>query len=132
MNGPEKYILTDKGDIYKYIGVNIDRFKKGSIELRYPYLIQRYLEAMEVNDKMNIKCTPAKKTPTQRQGWQSKEELCEDPMTLHEVGVIHIEKYILGKKYRGMVFTPNKNKGLEYFLDAEFTGGWQQADADNP
>ena len=57
---------------------------------------------------------------------------CEDPKAIHEVGVRHIGKYLLSTKDRGMVFKFNKNKGLECFVDAEFAGGWQQADADNP
>ena len=61
MNGPENYVLTDEGEINTYLGVDIDKSKKGSIELRQPYLIQRCLEAMEVNDKMDIKRTPATK-----------------------------------------------------------------------
>ena len=31
MNGPENYVLTDEGEINKYLGVDIDKFKKGSI-----------------------------------------------------------------------------------------------------
>ena len=61
MNGPENYVLTDEGEIDKYLGVDIDKSKKGSIELRQSYLIQRCLEAMEANDKMNMKRTPATK-----------------------------------------------------------------------
>ena len=56
---------------------------------------------------------------------------CEDPKALHEVGVRHIGKQLLGTKDRGIAFKPNKNKGLEYFVDAGFVGGWQQADVDN-
>ena len=36
---PESYVLTDEGEIDKYLGVDIDKFKKYSIELRLHYLI---------------------------------------------------------------------------------------------
>ena len=61
MHSPENYVLTDERQIDKYIGVDIDKFQKDSIEFRQPYLIQRCLESMELNDKMNIKHTPATK-----------------------------------------------------------------------
>ena len=61
-HGPEKYVLTDEGNINKYLGVDIDRSKKGSIETIQPYLIERCLEAIGVNDTMNIKKTPSTKT----------------------------------------------------------------------
>ena len=110
---------------------------------------------MEVNDKMNIKRTPATKpllhkdkdgNPRNHQ-WIYRQvsgmlnyltsttrpdismathrcaRFCEDQKAIHEVGVRHIENYLLGTKDRGMVFKPNKNKGLECFVDAEFAGG---------
>jgi hypothetical protein len=33
---------------------------------------------------------------------------------------------------RGIVYTPKPELGLECFVDADFAGGWTQADADNP
>ena len=30
-----------------------------------------------------------------------------------------------------IVFSPEKSKGLEYYADADFAGGWQQADSDD-
>ena len=60
-NGPENYQLTDEGDLTKYLGVDIDRRPDGSFELRQPYLIERCLAAMEINDKVNPKSIPATK-----------------------------------------------------------------------
>ena len=57
---------------------------------------------------------------------------CEDPKALHELGVRHLGKHFLGTKGRGIIFEPNKEKCLEYFMDAGFAGGWQNADASNP
>ena len=39
MHGPEYYFLTDECEKDKYLGVDIDKSKKDSIELRQPYLI---------------------------------------------------------------------------------------------
>ena len=30
-----------------------------------------------------------------------------------------------------LVYSPNKEKGIEFYVDAEFAGGLAQADADN-
>ena len=57
---------------------------------------------------------------------------CEDPKALHEWGVRHIGKYLPGTKDCGIIFKPNKSKGLECFVDAGFVGGWQNVDVDNP
>ena len=32
---------------------------------------------------------------------------------------------------RGVVYKPDKEKGIKCYVDAEFSGGWAQADADN-
>ena len=32
---------------------------------------------------------------------------------------------------RGIVYYPDKEKGIEYYADADFAGGWDQADANN-
>ena len=60
-HGPENYILTDEGEIDKYLGVDIVKNKDGSMELRQPFLIERCLKAMEIDPTMNIKRTPATK-----------------------------------------------------------------------
>ena len=31
----------------------------------------------------------------------------------------------------GVVYRPNIEKGIECYIDANFAGGWDQADADN-
>ena len=31
-----------------------------------------------------------------------------------------------------MIFTPNGDKGLEYYVDTDFTGGWSKTDSGNP
>ena len=54
--------MTDEGDLGRYLGVDIDHCKDGSIELRQPYLIERCLKEMEITDGMNSKSSPATKS----------------------------------------------------------------------
>ena len=42
-----------------------------------------------------------------------------------------IGKYLLGTRDRGIKFTPDKYRGIEYFVDADFSGSWDKADAGN-
>ena len=41
-------------------------------------------------------------------------------------------KYLQGSKDKGLIFIPDKSKGLECHVDAGFAGAWSNADADNP
>ena len=36
-----------------------------------------------------------------------------------------------GNKDKGIIFRPDKSRGLECFVDADFAGGWNQTDPDN-
>ena len=60
-HGDEKYILTDEGEVDKYLGVDIPKLDNGKMELRQPFLIERCLKAMEVANKMNAKSVPSTK-----------------------------------------------------------------------
>ena len=60
VNGKEKYVLTDEGEIDKYLGVDIIK-TNDSTSMTQPYLIQRCLNEMGITDDMNIKKTPATK-----------------------------------------------------------------------
>ena len=54
---------------------------------------------------------------------------CIDPKLSHEKAVIRIGKYLIGTDDKGMIFRPDPTKGLECFVDADFAGGWNKADA---
>ena len=45
---------------------------------------------------------------------------------------MRICRYLVGTKDRGMVFRPDKSKGLELFVDADFAGNWQNASEEHP
>ena len=53
-------------------------------------------------------------------------------MLSHEWAIKKIAKYLKGTFGRGIVYHPDKTKGIECYVDADFTGGWSQADANNP
>ena len=38
-NGPENFILTDEGDIDKFLGINIKQIYDNKFELSQPYLV---------------------------------------------------------------------------------------------
>ena len=44
---------------------------------------------------------------------------------------MRLGRYLLGTRKRGIIYRPDKSKGLECYVDAEFAGGWTQADSDN-
>ena len=48
---------------------------------------------------------------------------CIDPKLSHERAVIRIGKYLIGTADKGIIFKPDKSKGLECFVDADFAGG---------
>jgi hypothetical protein len=49
----------------------------------------------------------------------------------HERAVYRIAKYLKGTKEKGIIINPDKKKGLQCFVNADFAGGWNQADAKN-
>ncbi len=53
------------------------------------------------------------------------------PMLSHEKAIICIGGYLLDTCSHGIVYKPDTTKGLECYVDADFSGGWSQADLDN-
>ena len=47
-----------------------------------------------------------------------------DPMLCHEQAVTRIGWYLRHSRDRGVIFKPDKSKGLECYVDAYFAGGW--------
>ena len=57
-----------------------------------------------------------------------------NPMLSYERAVIRIGRYLLGTKTRGVILRPDKYRGVECYVDADFAGGWAKSnpdDADN-
>ena len=61
-DGKENFILTDDGDLARFLGVEIECKKDGSIEVTQSHLIQRILDLCGVDsDKVNGKDIPVGK-----------------------------------------------------------------------
>ena len=56
---------------------------------------------------------------------------CNNPMLCHEKDVMRIGRYLLGTKTSGIIYKPARSRGLECYVDANFSGGWTKADAEN-
>ncbi len=56
----------------------------------------------------------------------------DNPMRCHKQAMMQIACYLASMKDRGIVYKPDKSLSLECFVDADFAGGWSQADAENP
>ena len=56
---------------------------------------------------------------------------CINPMLSHERAVIRIGRYLRGTMDKGIIICPNKSKGLECYVDADFAGGWNIMDSED-
>ena len=166
--GPENFILTDEGDIDKFLGIEIKKLAPNKFELVQPFLIDRIvtllgLENNEFESSSNSRSTPVarpvlskdlegkpRKLPwkyrtavgmlTYLQG-NSRPEIAmavhqvarftNDPKLCHEKAIMRIGRYLLHTKNRGIIFEPDKSKGLECYVDADFAGGWSNADTND-
>ncbi len=55
----------------------------------------------------------------------------EDPRVEHTKVVRQITRYIRGTIDKGILIKPDKQKGLEVYVDADFTGTWDKIDTTN-
>ena len=53
----------------------------------------------------------------------------EDPRQCHGRAIRHLARYLKGTKDKGLILKPKKGKGLEVYVDADFSGNW---DPSNP
>jgi hypothetical protein len=162
-NGPEKFNLTNEGQMEQYLGVDIKRNTDGTFELRQPYLIQRILDLCKVDDAFKSRATPAATLllnkdvdgASRKYDWNYRSAVgmlgylqgstrpdismavhqCarfnNDPKMSHERAIMHICRYLKDTSDRGVIYRPDKTKGLECYVDADFAGGWNLADADS-
>ena len=54
------------------------------------------------------------------------------PMLSHEKAIKRLGRYLYHTKKEGIIYNPDTSKVLECYVDADFAGVWQQADADDP
>ena len=55
-----------------------------------------------------------------------------NPTLSHKKSIMRIGKYLLDMRKRGIIYKPDKSKGLECYVDANFVSGWSQANATMP
>ena len=56
-------------------------------------------------------------------------QFVSNPCKPHGAAVQWLCKYLIATKDKGMVYTPDPTKGLEVFVDADFAGNWDPAEA---
>ena len=57
---------------------------------------------------------------------------CNNPNRDHEEAVKRIARYLLNTKTKGLVLKPDKTRGLECHVDADFAGAWTQHSSLDP
>ena len=57
---------------------------------------------------------------------------CNNPGRDHEEAIKRICRYLLKTKSQGLTLRPDKSKGLECFVDADWAGSWTQASSHDP
>ncbi len=160
-NGPENFILTDEGDIDKFLGIDIKHLGNNKFEISQPFLIERIVTLLGLKDNEFNVDTNARPTPVgkpvlnkdldgkpRKLSWKYRTAVgmlnylqgntrpeiamavhqvarfCNDPKLCHEKAVMRIGRYLLHTHDRGIIYEPDKSKGLECYVDADFAGGW--------
>ena len=49
----------------------------------------------------------------------------------HELAIMRIGRYLVYNHNHGVIYTIDKKKGVEVYVDAKFSGGWYSADSSN-
>ena len=63
---------------------------------------------------------------------QQYTQFCNSPTKDHEEAVKRICRYLLKTKTKCLVIKPDKSKGLEYYVDADFVGLWSNHPSAGP
>ena len=58
--------------------------------------------------------------------------VCNNPGQEHDEAVGRICHYLLITKSQGLVLKPNKTKGLECYVDTDYTGSWTKLSSHDP
>ena len=56
---------------------------------------------------------------------------CNKPTHLHETAMKRIGRYLLGTADKGIILQPDRNKNVECYVDADFAGNWNKAEAED-
>jgi hypothetical protein len=167
-HGKENFILTDEGDINKFLGIEIVQHDPNTFELVQPFLINRILHFLglchnEFKTDANSCSTPVAHGllhrdlagKPQKLQWKYQTAVgmmlylqnsmrpnismavhqtahfSNQPMLSHKKAIICIGRYLLDTHSHGIVYKPDTTKRLECYVNADFAGGWSQANSDN-
>lgn len=161
-NGPENFVLTDEGNIDKFLGIEIKDRGLGEFEMCQPHLIDRILSFLELESNGHDTSTSERLTPSnavlnkdlagkpRKRSWKYRTGVgmlsylqantrpdismsvhqtaryCIDPRLSHEQAIMRIGRYLRHSRNRGIIYKPDRTKGLECYVDADFAGGWKQ------
>ena len=62
-NGDENFVLTDKGDINKFLGIEITQLDDKRFRILQPFLTDRIISYLNIDPNNHVKETKAKSTP---------------------------------------------------------------------
>ena len=54
-----------------------------------------------------------------------------NPILSHELDIMRIGQYMVDNTDSGIIYTIDKTKGVEIYVGANFSGGWDSADSSN-
>eukprot|EP00956_Cyclotella_meneghiniana_P007593 scaffold10232_cov46-Cyclotella_meneghiniana.AAC.3 len=152
--GPEQFVLTEEGTLDKFLGINIQPAGPGKDGVQLdlnaketPTPVGKPLLHKDSNGKSR-KHSWNYRTAVGMSGYlqgSTRPEISmashqcarfvHDPKRSHERAMIRLVRYLKSTKERGMergiIYELKPELGLECFVDADFAGGWTQADADN-
>jgi hypothetical protein len=166
--GPENFKLTNRGNVNKFLGIEITKLDEQTFELLQPFLINRILSFLglcnnKFNTDANSSLTPVAKGllhrdlsgKPQKYVWKYQTAVgmlsylqntscpkismathqtarfLNQPMLSYEKSIMRIGHYLLNTRKRGIFYKPDIKTGLECYVDANFAGGWSQAEAEN-
>ena len=154
------YTLEDEGDINAHLGINVTRPTKTSIKLNQPALIQYIINSLNLKDQRQHD-TPAdsvlfkdsegdlRNTNFHYQSLIGQSNYltsstnpdiqfathrcsCFSIDHSHEVAAKRIVRYLNHTADEGITMTPDKSKGFECYIDADFAGTFNKLNASDP
>ena len=167
-NGDENFVLTDEGDIDKFLGIEITQLDGKIFKISQPYLTDQIIyflniDANDHNVETNAKSMPVCKPllhkdlsgkprketynyrtsvgmmtylqgnsrPEMSMAVHQTARFCNNQMLSHEKAIKRLGRYLSHTRKEGIFYNPDTSKGLECYADANFAGGWKEANADD-
>jgi hypothetical protein len=157
----EKMDYKREGSLTNYLGIKLQKLDDGSVAMLQRGLIDRILEAMDLQDS-GTKETPAADTlgkcpdappisgkinyrsvvgmlmflvgntrPDCAFATHQCARFSHAPKLPHEVALKRIGRYLQGTKDGGIIMRPSKNVKLDCYVDADFAGLWGKDDSND-